>query len=123
MSFADPQTFVPPVLGSVSLPRTGSGITSGTFQSSSGNTKLEINHQTTARNRVRSTARITSKKISADPLVTGQNLESRISVYLVVDRPVSGYTAAELKDITDGFAVWMTANTAANMVKLHGLEA
>jgi hypothetical protein len=122
VSYADPQTVTFPTAGATTLPRTGSGLNTGAFTSASGNTKLEIAHQTTTRNRVRSTARLTFKKISADPLVTGQNLEHRVTAYLVVDRPVTGLTAAELKDITDGFAAWMTASTAANMVKLHGLE-
>jgi hypothetical protein len=122
VSYADPQTITFPVVGATTLPRTGSGINSGSFTSASGGTKLEVTHQTTVRNRVRSNARMTFKKITADPLVTGQNLEQRVTVSLVVDRPVTGLTAAELKDITDGFATWMTASTAANMVKLHGQE-
>lgn len=122
MSYADPQTITFPTAGAATLPRVGSGINTGAFLSTTGNTRLEISHQVTSRNRVRSTARMTSKKISADPLVTGQNLEHRTTVYLVVDRPLTGLTPAELKDITDGFATWMTASTAANMVKLHGQE-
>lgn len=122
MSYADPQTITFPTAGAASCPRIGSGLNTGAFLSATGNTKLEISHQTTGRNRVRSTARLTSKKVSADPLVTGNNLDYRTTVYLVVDRPATGYTAAELKDITDAFATWMTASSAANMVKLHGQE-
>lgn len=122
MGYADPQTITFPVAGATSLPRVSSGINSGAFLSASGNTRLEVSHQYTARNRARRTARLTFKKINADPLVSGQNLEHKVTAYVVVDAPITGLTPAELKDITDGLATWMTASTAANMVKLHGGE-
>ncbi len=122
MGFADPQVVTFPTAGAVSMPRTGSGINAGSFRSASGNTWFDISHQYTKRNRARRTARLNFKKLSADPLVTGQFIEHVVSCYIVVDAPITGLTAAELKDITDGFATWMTATSAANMVKLHGGE-
>jgi hypothetical protein len=122
MAFADPQTIVFPTAGSVSLPRTSSGVNSGGFLSGSGNTKLEIAHQKTSKNRTRHTARVTFKVLNADPLVSGNNLEHQMVAYVVVDVPTAGVTTAQIKDVTDGLAAWMTASSAAQMVKLIGSE-
>lgn len=122
MGYADPQTLTFPTAGAVSLPRTGSGTSNSNFTSASGNTKLEISHQTTSRNRVRSTVRVTTKDTTADPLIPAQNLQFETVVYMVVDRPAVGLTVAQLKDTTDAFATWLTTGSAANVVKLHGKE-
>lgn len=120
MAFADPQSLVIPVIGTVSLPRTSSGLSTGTFTKDDGNVKLEIGHVYGKRNR--RTVRVTHRKVAADPLVAAQNLQYSMSCYLVVDTPTVGYTVAEAKQIVDGLVAYLTISTGANVTKLLGGE-
>jgi hypothetical protein len=119
MAFSDPQSVT---IGSAqSLPRTGSGQTSGVFTKDDGTVKLEVSHSLGKRNR--RIARVTQTKIVADPLITGTNLRLSSSVYIVVDVPPSGFTVAEQVQIITGLTTWLTASTNANATKLVGGES
>lgn len=115
MSFADPQTVL-----ATSLPRTGSGVSSGSFSDSAGTYKLDVSHQYGRRNR--RTIRLTHRKVAADPLIAAQNLEYSMSCYVVVDVPPVGYTVAEAKVIVDGLVAYLTASTGARVTQLLGGE-
>lgn len=114
--FADPQS-----IASVSLPRTGSGQTSGQFQSGDATAVLSISHA--YGKRTRRTARYTVSKVSADPLVPAQNIKPSMSCYIVVDVPLNGYSAAEQKTAVDAFVAWLAASTGANVAKILGGES
>lgn len=121
MAYSDPQSVVIPVIGTVSLPRTGQGISSGSFLTNDGNEKLEISHS--YGKRTRRTVRLTHRKVAADPLISAQNIQYSMSTYLVADVPVTGYTVAEAKQIVDGLVAWLTISTGANVTKLLGGES
>lgn len=112
----DPQT-----INSVSLPRTGAGPSSGTFQSADGTAVFSVAHQ--YGKRTRRTVRYQVSKVSSDPLVPSTNTRSSMTVYLVVDTPVNGYTSAEAKAVVDAFSAWLTASTGANVTKVLGGES
>lgn len=118
MAYTDPQTVT--VGSALTLPRISSGINSGSFSKDDGTAVLSVSHQ--YGKRTRRTARVTSTKISADPLLTNVNVRLSASAYLVVDVPNNGYTIAEIKDIVTGLTTWLTASTNANLVKLLGGE-
>lgn len=120
MAFADPQSVVIPVIGTVSLPRTSSGLSTGVFTKDDGNVKLEVGH--TYGKRTRRTVRLTHRKVAADPLISAQNIQYSMSAYLVVDVPVTGYNLAEAKQIVDGLVAYLTISTGANVTKLLGGE-
>jgi len=120
MAFADPQSLVIPVIGTVSLPRTSSGLSTGTFTKDDGNVKLEFGH--VYGKRTRRTIRVTHRKVAADPLVTAQNLQYSMTAYMVVDVPQVGYTIAEAKQIVDGLVAYLTIGTGGNVTKLLGGE-
>jgi len=120
MAFADPQTVTINSIA-IPLPRVSSGNGSGAFQSADGDTLVDIRNS--YGKRIRRTARITTKKISADPLTPSNNVPVTASFYVVADVPVQGYTAAEMKDIATGFMTWLTASSGANLTKLFGGEA
>ncbi len=118
MAYTDPQSVT---IGSAySLPRTGSGINSGTFSDSTGVAKLSVAHQ--YGKRTRRTARVDFSKIAADPLISSQNIRHSASVYLVIDTPITGFTVAEQVQIITGLTTWLTATTNANATKLAGGE-
>jgi hypothetical protein len=118
--FTDPQSVT---IGSAqSLARTGISGNTGTFQKDDQTVALGIAHSKSKANRLRSTARVDYSKIVADPLVTGTNLRLSASVYIVIDRPINGFTIAEQVQLITGLTTWLTASTNANATKLSGSE-
>lgn len=120
MSFSDTQSVTVDSSGAITIPRTGSGINAGSFTSGDGNVILTV--ASTFGKRNRSTARINLSKIAADPLISAQNIKYSASVWLVLDRPVTGFSPDELKTLVLGLTTWLTASSAASTVKLIGGE-
>lgn len=122
MAVSDPQSVV---IGAdtISLPRTGQGIDNGIFTSSDGNTKLTIQHQTAKGGRFRRVIRLDHTKVAADPFVTTINAKYLETVYVVLDVPSVGFTAAEELDLYKGLAVLMAASTYALTTKFIGGES
>lgn len=121
MAFNDPQSIT--VSGSaVSLPRTGQAIGVGTFGSGDGAYGMDVRNSY-GKTRIRRTIGITNKKFASDPLRPTDNKPVNVSVRLVVDQPLQGYTSAELQAIVVGFVANLTASTNANIAKLLGGEA
>lgn len=119
MSYADPQTVT---IGATpyTLPRVASGQDSGAFGSNDGTVLLAVSHA--YGKRIRRNIKVSQSKISADPLVPSQNVRSSMSVYMVVDHPVNGYTVAEVKAVVDAFTAYLTASTGAKVTQLLGGE-
>lgn len=119
MSFADPQSLT--VSGSaVSLPRTGAGNNSGSFQSADGVFQLSV--ASSYGKRTRRTIRVSLNKISADPLIPSQNLRSSMSCYMVVDHPVNGFSITEEKALVDALVAYLSASSGAKVTQLLGGE-
>lgn len=119
MSFADPQTVT--ISGAAqTLARIGYSDSRGSFQKSDGLVGLTVG--TSRGKRLRHTLRLDHAKIAADPFVTTMNARYSMSVYLVVDRPMVGYTLAEAQAVVDGFTTYLTASSSANVTKMMGGE-
>jgi hypothetical protein len=121
VAFADPQSVVIPVIGTVAPARVGQGLNSGVFLTNDGNVRLEFSHA--YGKRTRRSVRLTHRKVAADPLISSQNIQYSMSAYMVVDVPVTGYTVAEAKQIVDGLVAYLTISTGANVTKLLGGES
>lgn len=120
MSYSDPQSVT--VSGTaISLPRTGSGESSGSFTSPDGQTKLDVSHSYGKRNRRQ--IRLTQSKIVSDALIPTQNTLTSMSVYMVVDVPKNGYTVTEEKAVVDALVAYLTASTGARVTQLLGGES
>jgi len=119
LAFADPQSVT---IGGVasSLPRTGSGVNSGTFTSNDGLIRLTVSSQ--YGKRTRRTLRLEHSKVAPDPLISSTNVKYSATVYMVVDTPVTGYTVAQQKELVDAFAAYLSASSGANVTKLLGGE-
>jgi ketopantoate hydroxymethyltransferase len=118
MAYADPQSVT--IGSALTLPRISSGVNTGSFSKDDGTAVLSVSHS--YGKRIRRSARVTSTKISADPLLTNVNVRLSASVYIVVDVPNQGYTIAEQKDLITSLTTWLTAATNANAIKLLGGE-
>lgn len=120
MAFPDPQSVT--IDGTaISLPRVGSGDGTGVFRTTDGGTQFRISHNRGKRNR--SVIRLDSNKLSADPLLPSTNVPVSMSVQLVLDRPIQGYTNTELEDILLAVAGWLSASSGANTTKFVGGES
>lgn len=120
MAFADPQSVTIDATPH-SLPRTGSGIDSGTFTENDGSVQLTVSHKNGKRNRHE--VRLTHSKVAPDPLISSQNIKFSMSVYTVVDEPITGYTVAEAKAVVDALVAFMAANSGSVVTKLLGGES
>lgn len=121
MAFADPQSVTINAVAQT-LPRTGQGIRSGEFTKDDGNVKLEVAHSVGRNARERSQIKLTHRKIAADPLINDRSIQYSMSVYLVVDRPATGYTLTEAKQIGDALTAYLTASSGARLTQLLGRE-
>lgn len=120
MAFADPQSVT--IDGTaISLPRTTSAVNRGEYTSNDGLTKMAASHQYGGR--TRRVLRLDVSKIAADPLLAGVNVKAGMSVYIVVDVPITGYTVADQKKVTDGFVAKLAASSGAIMTSLLGGES
>lgn len=120
MAFADPQSITINAIANT-LPRTGTGISSGTFTKDDGNVKVTVSHQYGKRNR--RTVRLDFQKVAADPFLTGVNNSYSYSAYLVVDGPKTGFTNAEIKQGVDGLLAYLSASSGAKVTQLLGGES
>lgn len=117
MSYADPQTLTINAVAN-QLPRTSSGVNTGTFTKDDGTVKLTISHA--YGKRTRRTIRVDHKKIAPDPFVSNLNVGRSMSVYIVVDQPTDGYTNVEAKQIIDSLSAYLTASSGAAVTNLLG---
>lgn len=104
----------------ISLPRTSSGNNSGTYTAADGTVVETVNH--TYGRRTRRAVKLQHSKIAADPLISAQNIKHSMSCTVVFDTPVTGYTAAEAKQVWDGFAAQLAASSGAMVTKVLGGE-
>jgi len=103
--FADPQAIKQDGTTNVSFPRTGVGNGVGTWTSPDGLMVASV-RQTSTKARFRREMRIVVTKVSADALNPAINTPKSASVYLVVDQPIVGFTADELKNAYKAIDSW-----------------
>lgn len=121
MAFSDPQSLTV-VGGAVSLPRVGTTLNQGIFQSSDGNAKLTLSHSPGG-SRTRHLARVDLRKIASDPFTSTLNAQYTMAAYLVVDVPNVGYSVADQVTNAAGLASWLTATTNARLTQFLGGES
>jgi hypothetical protein len=119
--FSDPQKVKVDGSTEVTLPRVSTGDMASEYLSSDGLTALQIS--STQGRRKRHVARINLSKVIASTVNPSQNEEVSTSAYLVVDRPLSGYTNAELKKLVEGLVGFLSASTYSATEKLLGMES
>ena len=121
MAFSDPQTLKVDGTNNVSLPRVDTGNFSSEYLSADGLLRLKIS--STQGRRKRHVARVDLSKVIASVVNPSQMEEVSTSVYLVIDRPLSGYTNAELKKVVEGILTFLSASTYSATEKLLGMES
>lgn len=120
MSFTDPVK-VKPGESEKECPRVSVGAFESEYLSEDGLTHVKISTQNGSRKR--HMARLDLSKLTTDPFDESKKVEISSSVYLVLDRPLAGFTNAELKTLVEGLTTFLTASTGANIKKLIASES
>jgi hypothetical protein len=118
MALVDPQTVTVNAVAKP-LPRVASGDFTGTFASAVDGLQLRVWHTEGRRNR--SNVRLDVEKIGADVLIPSTNRPYSMSVYLVVDTPLQGFTTAEIGYYLKAVSDWVAV--AGNQTKVLNHES
>lgn len=115
--FSDPQSVT---INAVpySMPRTETSGKKTVYSASDGNHTLTISH-TPSKDRVRSMWRLDERAVVADPLTSVNDYEN-CGIYLVIDRPIYGFSMTRIEQIIAGIKTALD-NTAID--KLFGQES
>lgn len=119
--FADPITITVNAVAKV-LARIATGGQKSTYQMNDQTFTLNISHtpqKVTGKDRVRSMYRVDQKSVVPDPLTSVNDYET-LSIYVVLDRPLAGYTITQVDQLWA--AIKASLDTAA-MTKLYGQES
>jgi len=115
--FADPQTVTVNAVAKNMARFLVSG-TKAEYQTPDEMFKLTISH-TKNKDRVRSMVRVDQREIVTNPLDSTNDYDT-LSFYFVIDRPVYGFTTAQVEQLAAGLKTWLD-NTAIG--KLLGSES
>lgn len=118
MAFSDP---IEPKFDNTTAtkcPRVSVGDFQAEYLSEDGLKRVRISTQNGKRKR--HTFRLDLSKITTDPFDTSQNIEVGASAYVVLDRPIAGFTNEELVKLLLGLSAQMSE---ANMKKLVASES
>jgi len=115
--FSDPQSITVNAVAQ-SLPAIARNTNDSVYQKDDASYKMTIAHQFKPE-RNRFTIRIDATKTAVDPLVSANNRVYSQSCYIVIDKPVVGYSNAEASYIGLALAAYCTS---ANLLKVLGGE-
>jgi hypothetical protein len=123
MALTDPQKFKEVAGTEVTAPRVSAGDFKSIYETSDGLNKLTLSTTTSNSSRKRHLVRIDVEKIAANPFEEARKEPISASVYLVIDRPFTGYSVAEMKKLVEGLVGLISATTYTVVEKLLGGES
>jgi hypothetical protein len=115
--FSDPQTVTVNAVAQI-MPKVETAGRKTVYQKSDQSFTFTVSH-TPSRDRVRSMARLDQKAVVADPLTAVNDYET-LSAYIVIDRPLAGFTSTQVEQLITGFKTWLDATAIG---KLYGQES
>ena len=123
MALTDPQKFKEVAGTEVTAPRVSSGDFKSVYETSDGLNKLTLSTTTSNSSRRRHLVRIDVEKIATNPFEEARKEPVSMSVYLVIDRPSTGYSVTECKKLVEGLVGLISASTYTVTEKLLGGES
>jgi hypothetical protein len=123
MALTDPQKFKEVAGTEVTAPRVSSGDFKSVYETSDGLNKLTLSTTTSSSNRKRHLVRIDVEKLTTNIYEESKKQSVSASVYLVIDRPVAGYTVAEMKKLVEGLVGLLSATSYSVTEKVLGGES
>jgi len=119
----DPQKFKEVAGTEVTAPRVSTGDFKSVYETSDGLNKLTLSTTETGSSRKRHLVRIDVEKLTTNIYEESKKQAVSMSVYLVVDRPVNGYSVAEAKKLVEGLVGLLSASTYSLTEKVLGGES
>lgn len=121
MALADPQSIKIGATES-SLPRVSTGNYNSTYQSEDGKVVLKLSTVSNGK-RKRQVYRVDLNKITEDPFDDSQNVEVSMSCYIVLDRPLVGFSNTEAYEALKGLVDTMSASSYKTAKQLIASES
>lgn len=123
MALTDPQKFKEVSGTEVTAPRVSTGNFQSVYETSDGLNKLTLSTTTSNSNRKRHLVRIDVEKLTTNIYEESKKQAVSMSCYLVVDRPVNGYSVTEAKKLVEGLVGLLSASTYSLTEKVLGGES
>ncbi|DAD52033.1 coat protein [ssRNA phage Gerhypos.4_23] len=123
MALTDPQKFKEVAGSEVTAPRVSSGDFKSIYETSDGLNVLTVSTSESNSNRKRHLVRIDVSKLATNPFEETKKQTVSMSVYMVIDRPVAGFTVAEAKKLVEGLVGLLSASTYSLTEKVLGSES
>lgn len=123
MALTDPQKFKEASGTEVTAPRVSTGNFNSIYETSDGANVLTVSTQESGSNRKRHLVRIDVSKLTTNIYEESKKQTVSMSAYLVVDRPVAGFTVAEAKKLVEGLVGLLSASTYSLTEKVLGGES
>lgn len=123
MSLTDPQKFKEVAGTEVTAPRVSTGSFNSIYETSDGVNVLTVSTQESNTNRKRHLVRIDVSKLTTNIYEESKKQTVSMSAYLVIDRPVAGFTVAEAKKLVEGLVGLLSASTYSLTEKVLGGES
>jgi hypothetical protein len=123
MALTDPQKFKEVAGTEVTAPRVSSGDLKSEYATSDGLNVLNVSTTESNNNRKRHLVRIDTNKLATNPYEETKKQNISMSAYVVIDRPVAGFTVAEAKKLVEGLVGLLSASTYSLTEKVLGSES
>lgn len=123
MALTDPQKFKEVAGTEVTAPRVSTGDFKSIYETSDGANVLTVSTQENGSNRKRHLVRIDVSKLTTNIYEESKKQTVSMSAYLVVDRPVAGFTVGEAKKLVEGLVGLLSASTYTLTEKVLGSES
>jgi len=123
MALTDPQKFKEAAGTEVTAPRVSSGDFKSIYETSDGLNVLTLSTTTSSANRKRHLCRIDVSKLATNVYEESKKQSVSMSAYVVIDRPVNGFTNAEAKKLVEGLVGLLSATSYSVTEKLLGGES
>lgn len=123
MALTDPQKFKEATETEVTAPRVSTGDFKSVYETSDGLTKLTLSTTESSSNRKRHLVRIDVEKLATNIYEESKKQAVSMSCYLVVDRPVNGFTVAEATKLVKGLVGLLSASSYSVTEKVLGGES
>jgi hypothetical protein len=116
--FADPIADITYATVAQTLPRVSTSGSKSVYRKNDGSLVITISHSNTGKNRIRSMARLDRNvDVNADSIL------ENVGVYLVIDRPTSGFSETDVVNQVTCLTGFLTASTNAAIKKLNATES
>jgi hypothetical protein len=123
MALTDPQKFKEETETEIEAPRVTSGAKSSVYETSDGLHRLTLSTTETNSSRKRHLVRIDVEKLTTNIYEESKKQAVSASVYLVIDRPVNGFSVAEMTKLVKGLVGLLSASTYSVTEKVLGSQS